>query len=330
MAELERDRAQMLLVGALLLAVVVIALAVIANAAIFTGNLASRSPGSSGADALELRHEVEQSTGGLVTNVNANTYSDYLTREAALENGIETQDEGLGYHSASTGKSVLTSHGSHTRGIRIEDESPGGSEFGSADSSTGGGSADWDVATSVTDARAFRFEVDRSSLSGDTAADGDWSDQFIVQIAPSSGGSPQWSVHFGEDGSGNAIVNVTRGSAGSVVPVGECDLSGGTATVDVTRGTADGRPCEPLDEMWFGPDAIAPAYDIRFENGDAARGNYSLVVDDGAATPAASSRTSDGPASYLAIYEAVVDYRYNSPTVTYATEIRVAPGEPDD
>ena len=313
MAKLAGERGQLLIAGAILLAVVLVALAILANTAIFTQNLASRSTSVGGTDALEQRHEIADTIGLLVTSVSEKSYptGSHSNPEDALRAGIQTYGTDLSYQLASNGKTVEVTHVSDSPGKRIEVSNGGTFESGVG--------SDWVVASSVTQARNFRVEIDKGLLSANPTDD--TFDEFIISFRKCG---VKWNVHFGEDG-GN-LVRVTKGDLDPASPPSEegtctMDGTGSTAEISITEGYVEGRPCEPLDEIWSGADGITGTFEIQIKNGDQAQGNSWVVVDDGA-VPTTSFTD--------AIFDATVAYRYESQSVDYRTEITVAPGEPND
>jgi hypothetical protein len=322
MEKLSGSRAQLFIVGALLLAVIFVTLAVVINGAIFTENLATRTSDTTATEALEGRHQIAENLGSIMRSVNADSYPSggFSTAEGAMENSIDQYSADAGYLRASNGPSMDVDHVSHVQGKHVEISS--GGDF----SSVGGN--DWTV-TSTTESRQFTVDVDRTSL-GEDVTDGTWN-EFIIVLRSSS---DRWNVHIGTDGSGNEIIRVTRGDQNGADPTyitpvnseGICTLPAGASDVkiDISEGTVGGRPCQPLDKIWWSANNVNTGltYDVEIKNGDEAEGTGSILIEDGASVPVLSSTD--------AVYSTTINYRYDSPSVTYETELTVAPGEQND
>lgn len=321
MADLDGDgRGQILLVAAFALAVIFVSLAIVANAAIYTENLATRSGSVDASDALAERHAIEQAAGDAVRAANWNDQtSGYTGVRVAVDEGVQNLDDWAGLHAGRQGTMVSVDLAAHNRGRRLVQTND--TTFESSD---GGGGSDWTLANDVDRTRAFVIDVTDADAAGAP---------FTVNVtrAPAS----NWTMTV-EAAGGDVVVDVERESPDRVAT---CRVPEDyPVTIDVTGATVDGTPCPAL--AWVDGEAmhvgagVGSGYNVRFENGHEAAGNYSLIVDEGASIPG-SNYGSDGgsgsqPYEYPAMYEAFVDLQYHGQSVDYETQVRVAPGEIDD
>ena len=316
MADLNDGRGQIILVAAFALGVIFIALAVVVNAAIFTENLATRGEATSDSDALHYRHEVEESAGRTLDFVNAEADSgDSVSNlESRVKDNVTDISLQGTRQKSRLGRAVVVDDVSvEDSGTRLENTS------GSFENETG--SNEWDVAQSVPQTRDFVLNVsDVSTLLGSQTG------AFNVSVTSSTGG-PHWnmSVHRPAADTVEVTVDNTDGDVAS------CQQSvSENFKIDVTSGTVAGEPCHALqvsdgDVMWF-PSDISSDYDIRFNQADEINGGYRLTIADGTVSSFPSTATSQ---QTTAIYSLDVRYTYQTPSLYYETDIRVAPGEPD-
>lgn len=330
----ERDvRGQIILIAAFTLAVVFVALALVVNSAIYTENLASRGSTGGSSDALYLRHELEIVLGNVLTEVNEYNVSDH---DSALETGVGNATYEVERQQALSGAYVNVS-GIQDRdaGDRIVQNETTPREFTSES-----GTVNWQLANDLTslpdvdEARAFEMTVQMSSLSAGsggayTAVVQEWdtTNNWTMQLYHVSGSPNEF------------VVDVQRPDGTSR----QCQrtITDTTVHVDVTGGTVDGEPCYAL-RRYAAPGATAgedlrfttgtgTRYNVSFQNGDAAAGNYSMVVDSSVGGVTSSNLNSGGsrvsPYTTPGTYEFTVGLTYRSNAVTYETDVRIAPGE---
>jgi len=316
-ANLTDDRGQIILVAAFALGVIFIALAVVVNAAIFTENLATRGEATSDSDALHYRHEVEESAGRALDYVNAEADSGVLestleTRVAANVTDISLQGS---RQKARLGRVVTVEYvsGSENFGTRLENTS------GTFESDSGNN--DWDVARDVPQTRDFVLNVsDVSTLSGTQSG------AFNISVNQPLGG-PHWNMSVHRPAADTVEVTVNNTDE----DVASCQQSvARNFKIDVTSGTVGGEPCHALqvndsDMMWF-PSDVASPYTIEFNHANQIEGGYRLTIDDGTIPDFPLTSTSERTD---AIYSLDVRYIYQTPSLYYETDVRVAPGEPD-
>lgn len=304
-----RDRAQIMLVAAFSLAVAFVALSVVINGAIFTQNLATRGDTAGGGDALQQRQQAEQMAGDLLEHANAN-YSATTDTAREFRSAISDLSNASSYQQSVSGRAVDYEYVGASNGTRVYQDSPGNFRNTS-------GAGNWTVAESVDNTRRFDINV---TDTGKLEDPGD--DPFAVTLTNSSGDT--WRLVLSKDSN---ITLTTTYADGSDSFSRSCTVSGtpSDVTVNVTAGLFAGEPCAALRfarNVSGGTDELG-TYDIRFNNTENVEGTYSLTVDNTAVT-------SDPPNDEPAVYSTTVEYTYRTANLIYETDIRVAPGEPDD
>ncbi len=293
------ERGQIILVAAFALGVIFIALAVVVNTAIFTENLATRTEATDGSDALESRHEVEQSVGEILVTVN----EDADNPSVAFRENVSELDNQSSYWEAGSGRIVSTEVVGTTNGRRF---------YQDTDGTFDDGGDDWIVAESVDQSRAIRLNI-----TNDLALSGSEDSAFRLSLNDTS--DDYWNMTVYRSG-GNVVVSVEEDGGNTA----QCSTTTAEPRIDVTAGTLGGEPCTALridggTEMQYGT-GLDDRYDIVFYNGTQMEGTYEGVTQGGVVSVSANDET--------ALYSSTVRYVYETSAVRYETDIRVAPGEP--
>jgi len=297
------DRGQLILVGAVVLAVTFIGLAIVVNSAIFSENLATRGDVPGSGEALDYRYEVEQGVGEIVETVNANESKDLSQIENSIESSVENISSQAGFQQARSGRVLSLSYNGRERGKRIVQNDSGPLSENSTKI----------LASSVTKTRNvhlnFTDNISSATITGDF--------ELIVQ---DSSGTSFWNMTV--DASGDNSLTVEVNDTGVVTGPETCEFESDTPSIDITGASIDGERCQALvrngtgEPLWFA--AGISGYEIRFETGDQYNGTYSMIVDDGA---------SPSDPSENVVYSVTVGFDYATSDVRYETEIEVAPGE---
>jgi hypothetical protein len=323
----DEDRAQLILITGLTLAVIFVTVVLLLNTVIYTENLATRGVDAGGAEAIEFRdgavddlaaimdreHRTETSVDGVTADFEASAaaYAN-ATGDLRARDGVVAD---------------VTVVGTEPGHFIAQDEVGGGYRTLTADD----GTADWTVAGNATRARNYRLMVAPDSLSASSG------DAFTIVAEDSTGGSnTTWSISLWSASDPDEInVRVTNETAS--VTETFAPAADENHTVDVTGGTVNGEPFDAL--VWAegvqNDDGTAD-YDIRYENGDEATGTYHLVVqsddldsgDDNQYGSSPSNRSSQ-PYVVDAVYSAKIEVSHRTPELEYGDVIRVAPGEHD-
>ena len=298
------DRGQLLLVGAIGIAVLLVVLAVVLNTAIYTEAIATDS-----ATANEERSVVayedgaERAIAGIILSTNRG--SDGTVTEDELETNLREDvaqwSDLSDRHRATDGASGTLSVDEVTYGTRIlQDETQ--REF-----TDGDGTADWTVAENVSRVIEFRMTITAERLQ-DLG-----NESFSVRVEDGDGSVRELDVYANEDDE----VTVDTGTD-------TCSSPGETVTIDLVSGTVDGTPCAGLSVT----DDLEPSSDIDYRNADTVEGEYALTVDGGAETTVDAGGT-ESPRAVPAIDGAEATLTYHSSTLSYESELRIRPGETD-
>lgn len=323
-AATDHDRAQLILITGLTLAVILVAVVLVLNTVIYTENLATRGVDAGGAEAIDFRDGAVDDLGGIL-------HREHRSRSSAT--GVV---DGFNESAAAYGRTItdLRARDGVIANVTVDPSTAKTGYFiaqnETADgfrnmNSPDGAATDWTVASNVSQTRNYQLTVEPDSLSDSTGT------AFtVVADGTTAGTNETWEASLSRGAGDNLMLEVTVGNrteTGRFEPGPD-----GDHTVDFTAGTVNGKPFDQLvwaDGVQTGsePDGSDP-YDIRYENGDRADGTYYLVVDDrdGGADPDRSSR----PYVADAVYSVEVKIRHRTPELEYADTIRLAPGERDE
>jgi hypothetical protein len=306
----ERDRAQLLLVGALALAVIFLSLSLLLNSVIYTENLATRQTHADVEKAETFRTAVVDGLGGAIDHANRLNTTSFADRRDAYHNTTSSLIPMLANYSATDGLAADVDLDGVQQGTRIVD----------TDNGTGivnrNGDVDWTMATD-SKVRAFRLNV-----------------------TPASVDAPSDTIIRFENGTTQYVIIEDDGGGPQVTVNGEsCALESGR--IDIGAGTVDGDHCGPLADA-------RPTGDVNVTvlGGDGIEATYSLVVDrnqaglrtavdtanyPGQCTPSApstyASTTTDDPHTSPAIYASTARISVATQDLDYGRTVRAAPGE---
>ena len=287
----DRDRAQLLLVGALSLAIALVAVALVLNSAIYTHNLASRQD-STADDVVTFARDARLGAGDHLDFVNrADGSGGYATVGNAYVDGVGSAEETINERAAVDVAATRIAHdpGSQVRGVRIVDDS-GTFEPREAPSAFTG--AEWVVAYRVRP-RAFRVDVPPSGLSvldeldlgtGDVedvlqdplgASDEVYTIEFTDNVA-NPGSGETWRVALYNDTSDDPTVAIHELGTNTLRT---CSVDGTSVsdplTLDLTGARFGGQGCAALSFV----DDLPDTYSVKYYNGDEIEGSYELFVD---------------------------------------------------
>ena len=314
------ERGQLLLIAAFIVAVSFVALALVVNSAIFTENLATRDDVAGSEDALDHRHEVEQSIEETMIEINRNNSLDSNLEDLIKSNVDQISTQG-GVQQSTQGRVVNIIFDDWIEGKKIAQDDI--SDFTNATTKE-----DWTVVEDVSRIRNYKINITSDSNIPDI---GSPDDPYKMIVEGISGND--WNLTIEKEslpGNNNILVEVNPETESPERCTSEFD---GSLVLDITGGTIGGEPCHALRRltdgtlMWLGTGAT-PDYDIKFENGHRIEGTYSFIVDEFANEVSGNmGSTGNGPYTKVAIYGTAVRYQYYTDDIGYDTLIRVAPGE---
>lgn len=304
------DRGQLMLVGAVSLAVLLVTLGLILNSVAYSGVLAASDAPGEDRTVVRYQDDVRRGVGGLMVRTNRQNNSSHADLEAALRTNVEAWADLSARHAAARGVGTDVATTDTTNGTRIAQDD------GSRNLTDAAGARNWTLATDVTATR--QVELDVSSPNGTLGEYGS-GEEFRLVV---TNGTAEWRMNVTANATG-VVVGIRNASGGHAV----CQAPSARPEIDVTGGTVGGSECRAL----VFAEGVSPPYDVRYERADNLTGTYGLVVDNETLASEAGSDdryASDGsPYATPAIYSAHVTVDYRTPRLTYRTRVRISPGE---
>jgi hypothetical protein len=312
----DRERGQLLLAGAFILAIALIGLTIVMNASAQTTTMASKENAvARGGDALSVRGTVRADLARMVHKANTGVV-DFDDRRDRVRQEFGVYAGHVEHYYARNGRSVgLTTDPVSTpfqRGTRIRQKTSA-----TMDDPADPGDGDFDIA-SDTYLRNATFVF--------TSVTGGASDRFTLALDENPADSSAWSMDIWTQGGAVHVETVDPTGEIRECTVPESTVTGSSElTVDIDEARVGGSYCEALENFGTG---IGP-YDILFRGGDTVNGRYWLTV----ALPEDSLRlsilTSAAPQTEKeeVIYRFSPRFTYYTGTVSYETDLRIAPGE---
>jgi hypothetical protein len=322
------DRAQLLLVAGLVIAVTFVVLALTLNTVIYTENLATRSSDIAGGDdSIRFLEATEDGIAGILGHANRNHNDSHAAVRQHVTDDVDAWRNAIGRSFSLNGVVTNVSNRNLTNGTRML-QTDGSRDFSAAD-----GSANWTLASNASATRQFRLNVTNASLTN--------SEHTAVGLT-----SEVFHVHFNDGSSRHRMfvyrdttvgtVNVTVVTNGSLAAGSDpCSASGANVFVNVTAGTVGGESCSALSFVsdLQGPYAITYNKTDSTAVGETANGTYHLIVDDESVAESPGPQFNDGPGvspwADAAIYAMAYDAVYETDGLRYDASVRVAPGEAD-
>lgn len=310
------DRAQLILVGGIVVAFGLVALVLLLNTALFAENVATRglgpapdragdyaAVGERASDRI-LRHE-EHIEYEKWSNARLNTTRNIFRVEQVME-ARQFQEHGA----FATVEAIQLRQGAALVQTNQSRNFTAGDLNLFKDN--------WTLASSTNGIRNFTMTVDAANTSNMSAPS-----NFTVVIRGNAGSGDEWTAEVYENESANAVEVHTNGVT--------CASTSPIATINWTAGTLD--DCSFPFAVDQSGNELAPPYELRFRNGSNASGTYHLVVsndtiDDIIGDNFGDANTSQNPRLYHAVYSTCLGLRYEEASIDYETHVRAAPGEP--
>ena len=322
------DRGQLIIITGLTLAVILVAVVLLLNTAIYTENLATRGVDAGGTEAAEFREASAADVSELLVRTN-------WSKPDAVDGfggELDRYGESIADHRTHEGVIARVS-GEPTEGTFIaQDEARSFEPTSNYHNGTADGD-EWTLVEGTTRTRAYTMDV---GIEGDSMNESNvTSDAFRLRVAGDD--ATDWDLYVYQPSDGDITVRVDGPDGTQTV-----DQSGESVELNLTAGTVNGEPWEPLS--WAAgveddadiDDGERNEYAISYANGDTVSGTYEFVVDtpDGAATngsdSALYSESEDGsPYAVESVYDVHLELRHHTPELRYEDRIRVAPGERD-
>lgn len=312
------DRGQLMLVTAFALAALFILLALVLNAVIYTENFATReSAGVDTIDASRYEYVASEAVGTAVENENAAGNSSYETMYDTVSRQTVIWSILTARHRATDARAVSVGLLSTTNGTRIVQNN-------SRPMTNVSNASDWRLVRDATAVGSFTMTVNQSSLvtPTNTTNAGELVDEGVYTVVFDNGTDVR-QVFVYATGTNNVTVRVAN-SSGVLSPGCHASATGGTVTIDFVTRTVGGDHCSDLDALR----TLDSPYNISYRDGANASGTYAVVTNR-PAIDADLGDPDDGSSPYgeRILYDATIEVRYVSPTLTYENVIRVPGGD---
>jgi len=297
------DRGQLMLVGAVVIAVSLLALAVVLNSTIYTQNT---NPG----DTLGETREVEKQLQVIQTDITRLT--DRLTQRDSYVDTRELNAT-LAFYSDRKAEQIVNRRSAYIDVKLNRSASSFGREVLRQSERSGeivskGDDRDWTLVENTTfnESTPFKMEIEPQDAGYPTST------AFIVE--GDDGGI--WRLSVTQDPPNAVEVNVVYDNGTTTTAT----VSGSLTQINVTSGIVNGT-----QSFAFAPGLEAP-YDLRVENGHRSNGTYSIMIDkfgDIEDENFHTAPTKDNPYVSREIAAAVVDIQYVSDEVSAQSQIEV-------
>jgi hypothetical protein len=316
-----RDRGQLFLVGALIIATLLVVLALFLNSGIYAQNLSARNadPGVSG--AVEYRGDAVAVTEETMVRLNREDPAN--NSDGDLATAMEEWSNGTAVHGAYRGKARAVTV-TERDGTLVRQGATG--TFTNASDDDG-----WTVVEDTGRIRGFRMNVSRHDTNETSGLNvSQLSTQSFYANVENTDTGDEYDVYVGKNATGSAV-NVTVDGPGAGPPP-SCEAGFGAddrATVDVTNASVGGTHCAPLANL---ADLEGPGseYTLRYENAEEVNGTYEMIVrDDGTidSNDFYASPDDGSPWTADAVYAADLEVFYRARSVTYETDVEIVPEE---
>lgn len=297
-----RDRGQLLLIGAILIGMTIIGTVVMLNGMEYADTAGSQGQAQVLDDAERTEEMVERDMERLLRQVDANSPAKY--EEAVIQNvsayNNHSRNMTVTQGSAVVNVSVNESQSDGTR-IHQRSSSPNNEKFQATDPSGPGNPNQWTLASDVEKVAGFRLNV--------TRIDGTGSSKFTVRITNDT--NYKWEMRVYQTGGGSAF-EVRSGDSSSLptwTGTPDCTSSDEEINFHLLQGTATDTDSDC--EFTSFRDESSPPYDIEFDNGNRARGTYTIFISGKASGNVDSSDTR----SY--VVNPAIDFQYRSSELEY-------------
>lgn len=326
-ADPRRERAQLLIVIGIVLALTLVSLALFLNSIIYVENVGARGADIGGTEAGEFAAASEAGAEGAIRAANGANRT-FENQTDTFNASIEEWNAQSRLHYTSAGSyTAVSSAGEFQKGTQIVQNET--REFTNANEPSDPGN--WTLAKNVT-VRDYMLTISEDNLTADEenpfricVSDGNDAldvDEIIGDCSDLDPEVETLSIYNGTDG-----IVITNESGLHC----EADPDDGSALVDFAAGTFDGDDCDVatvFDEF--------DSYNVAYLNASEIEGQYRLVVDDyddiddGPHEPRDGTYNDpdgDPPVAFVAIWSAEIEVTYENPRIAYNSPIEVVPGE---
>lgn len=320
-----RERAQLVLATALVLATLFVVLALVLNAVIYTENFSTRADANRDVrEPMQVRDVAREDLERAVIDTNRQDAS-YATLHADFGEEVRIWNDLAVRHRVVSATDLELTVADVTDGTRIIHDNDTLAFTNVSDA------PDWQLVSGATGVRSFRANVSASSLvePGNTSTPSDLNAAGVFRITITDSTGDVWGVYVYAAGP-NVTVRVAEPDGTLRTGCSAAPDANDRVAIEVTAGRVGDADCDQLGFV----DGLSTPIDIQFDRGDNASGTYSLVVDllETTVDDGDFAAGNNGPSPYTTrvIYSADVDLRYAAPSVEYRTRIAVQPEVDDD
>lgn len=309
-----RDRAQLILIGAIAVALLVIGIAVVLNAVLYTENVRPNETTTQLDEATEIDREARHAARSLILRVNHQG-----KQRTPDELGVETR-ENVTRLGQLLGESYVNSRPLQVNVNYQNDSSDFGTRFvmegdysfdipaiGASDQTT------WDA----IDAGSNPTQVGWALLNVNTTETAD--EKFHVNFTSDSD-----HLDFTFNKTGRQTFNVTTETSGGTTGPVSCEAQGDRALLDLVHGQSYTHD----DCVFNGTAELGPIETVTFDEADNAWGKYSFVTNDSAAYTnddgCDSNPTTQSPCQTPAVWTANVSTSMFGDSFTYDNRYNVS------
>ncbi|MFP8952163.1 hypothetical protein ACLI4Z_04190 [Natrialbaceae archaeon A-arb3/5] len=300
------DRAQLLLVAGLMIALTLVLLAILLNSVIYAENLGTRGSDVGGNEALDFEQSVHESTAEMLGAINYD--ADAVDMHGELTD--QFNESHAEWHNQSTQHLV----GDGTYSATAVDDVEVGSQIRQTEArpfTNASGDETWTVVeeSKIRDYRLTFTEVEDSS------------EHFQLLVTGANG--DEWSLQVTTDE--NDPIELRTERNGELV---ECDIDDEPVTIDFHAEIVNDGAC---DDVIFADGLESPYETVAYENGDLVEGTYRLMVDNTAVESADDFNSYDtSPYVVSGLYAATVSLTYDTERIDYESRDTVTPREIHD
>lgn len=317
MADVERtDRAQLLIVSAIGLAILLTALALALNTAAHAGTHVAETDNSLHEQqaALGYQASAERAVADLMAGNN--------TTESDLRAAVRDWNELTSAEYARDGVVTDVSVTSTTVENRIVQDD-------TRNFTDRSGAENWTVASNATAVASYGMELDAAELSSsdDCAASGEC---FTLTVEDEDGDA--WRLFAANVSKNETVEMEVRTANGSS---DTCTAAASSASINVTEGVFVNESGAECSFTSFTEDsAVTAPYTIRYDTATNVTGTYNLTVTgnvvDGSIEDDERYATDGSSRIHPDVRSANASISYRSPDLTYHGRIRIVPGDADD
>lgn len=327
MADVSRDRAQLMVVGAIALAVALVAVGLVLNFSIYTENLATREGNSGASSVVHEQQAAVDGVGRAIEYVNTHyaAASDHNKTEIneTLQQHVADLNGSLAKIGAVSGGSVQVTHVRPYLGVRLADQNQSRAYLSKSDAEN------WKLVDDANEVGRFTMRLDRSSLTDVNGLSLSLDlNTGIYHVNVTDANNNKWTTYVYRDSSTGYAYLVT--DSGNVLDeLGDilytCKSTKENLTIDFTEGTFGGTDCPEL--RYFANDVAQP-YDVKFGEGDDATGTYEILLN--STSSHVSSNFNDpsvdeSPYAHNATFTADVTFQYIGNDVRYRDQRTISP-----